>query len=427
MRKLVFSLLLVVLAAIFGLGWGLDRIFERLGDKRNTDEITILSELGTNLAATLDKLTTPAKSLPSESAGNNIVMTMQAREDFPLPPELATELDRGEVLVLESDDGVSLHFFLPTHEQVLSMTPEYLIQQQKGFSLNLVFTIVFYSGILCLMLLWIYPLVARLLRMRSAAKRFGEGDLDERIVPGRFSYIRDIENEFNRMADKIQTLVSDNKLLANAVSHDLRTPLARLRFGIDTLAETGDPEKRDQYHNKIGQDLDEMERLVATLLSYARLDQSMETLEKKPLELVSLSKKLVQRAKVECDDLEWRANEQECWIQGDQRHLQMLINNLLQNACRYANNRVIVSLSCKENSVCRLIIEDDGKGIPEEQRDHVLKPFVRGEGEDKKGYGMGLAIVARIALWHKAILEISSSDELKGAKLQLDFNRIHQD
>ena len=137
------------------------------------------------------------------------------------------------------------------------------------------------------------------------------------------------------MADRIQTLISDNKLLASAVSHDLRTPLARLRFGIDTLAETEDPVKREQYSEKIGQDLDEMERLVSTLLSYARLDQSMEALEKQTLDLVLLTRSACEKIRTDCPGLEFQTTDDKCMIEGDSHHLKMLINNVLQNACKY--------------------------------------------------------------------------------------------
>ena len=89
-------------------------------------------------------------------------------------------------------------------------------------------------------------MVRRLLILSNVAKAFGEGDLNQRVKKGSVSYISDLENEFNHMANRIQTLVEDNKLLGNAVSHDLRTPLARLRFGIDALAETSDESVREK-------------------------------------------------------------------------------------------------------------------------------------------------------------------------------------
>lgn len=422
MRKLVLSLMLVVVAAIFGLGWGLDRLFERLSEKQTSDEIGVLASLGSRLAQVANQLPDP-DAIVDKNTDSGFTFTLQPREEFPLPVELVQSLDRGEALVLESEDGVSLHYLLPDHAQILSLQPELPWPRQPLPSLNLLFTIVFYTGILLFVLLWIYPLVSRLLRLRSAARKFGEGDLAERIKSGRYSYIRDIENEFNRMADRIQTLISDNKLLASAVSHDLRTPLARLRFGIDTLAETEDPTRREQYSERIGQDLDEMERLVSTLLAYARLDQSMEALERQRLNLAPLIGEACEKIKPGCTGLEWQTDV-DCAVEGDGHHLWMMINNLVQNACKYGRGQVRVSLQCVDKNRCRLVIEDNGDGIAEQDRDAMLKPFVRGEGHAAKGYGMGLAIVSRIAVWHKAELSILPSEDLGGAKIQLDFRRF---
>ena len=182
--------MLVVVAAIFGLGWGLDRLFERIADRQNSDEITIVTEYGDSLARLVNEIDDPGPVLADLSM-ENVGHALQSREEFPLPSELAELLDRGEALVLESEDGVSVHYFLPRHNKVLSLLPEYLGRQQRMLSLNLLFTIVFYSGILLFVFLWIYPLVSRLLRLRRAARNFGEGDLAERITPGQlFLYPR---------------------------------------------------------------------------------------------------------------------------------------------------------------------------------------------------------------------------------------------
>jgi two-component system OmpR family sensor kinase len=93
--------------------------------------------------------------------------------------------------------------------------------------------------------------------LRLAAKSFGEGKLDERITPSSISYIRDIELEFNQMAKRIDNLVSDVKMLSTAVSHDLRTPLARIRFGIDTIQEVDDKTLRNELEAQLSDDVDE--------------------------------------------------------------------------------------------------------------------------------------------------------------------------
>ncbi len=426
MRKLTLSLLFVVLIAIIGLGWGLDRIFENVANQKYKDELTVYKDFGVLLASILDTIEDP--HIPSAEKTDMWpgAASLQSADDFLLPPELNRQLDLGEPLVLESDDGISLHFLLQNSNKILTLLPGEHEQQLQKNRLSLLFTIMFYSGILLLILLWLYPLVSRLLKLRDSARQFGNGNLEERIKPGKLSYIRDIESEFNRMADKIQSLISDNKLLSNAVSHDLRTPLARLRFGIDTLAEFDDPAKRMQYQGKISKDLDEMESLVTTLLSYARLDQSMQVLQRMPVDLGEVVEGILDTVSNPAKKLHWRNSSNTCIILGDKRHLIMLVNNLLQNANKYALTTIKVTLVSTQNSKCCLRVEDDGPGIPIESCEDVLKPFVRGKDDinsvkSDKGYGMGLAIVARISQWHKARVSIDRSEDLGGARLSVEF------
>ncbi|MCJ8272537.1 MAG: ATP-binding protein, partial [Psychrosphaera sp.] len=238
-------------------------------------------------------------------------------------------------------------------------------------------------------------------------------------------YIADIEAEFNRMAQRIETLVSDNKLLGNAVSHDLRTPLARLRFGIEALQETQNPKTRQKYQNHISRDIDEMENLVNVLLSYARLDQAMIEVDRQPINLNSLVNDCVSCVDANDKTISWKGADDtalKTMVLGDGNYLTMLVNNLLGNARQYAATAISVSV-IKTLSGVILTIADDGPGIAQDKRDELLKPFTRGDNIAKKqGFGMGLAIVSRIALWHKAQLIISQSQDLGGAEFTLTFN-----
>ena len=102
--------------------------------------------------------------------------------------------------------------------------------------------------------------------------------------------------------------------------------------------------------------------------------------------------------------------------------------NLLQNAVNYGNDHVLVTLRKKRANIV-FSIEDDGPGIPENQRVDILKPFVRGQhadgGNSSKGYGMGLAIVSRIAQWHNARFSINSSSQLGGAQFDIVFPALN--
>ncbi len=419
--KLTFSLLLVILIAIFGLGWTLDELFGQYQSPAQSDELAVYRQMGSSLAKTVDKQQNPKQLVANWTEQDGLTLTLIDLAAFPLPQSLQRDFEQGNPLELESDDKLSIHFILPTHQQVLTLSLPLTLIKQDNTSAQLAFTTIFYAGILLIVLSWLYPLLSRLKRLRSSAKAFGEGQLNQRISTKATSYIADIETEFNRMAQRIETLISDNKLLGNAVSHDLRTPLARLRFGIEALQETQNPKTRQKYQNHISRDIDEMENLVNVLLSYARLDQAMIEVDRQPVDLNSLASDCVSGLNATDKTVNWKGDAQ-AFILGEGNYLAMLINNLLGNAQQYAATTISVSVINTSAGVT-LKVADDGPGIPQDKREELLKPFTRGDyNTQKQGFGMGLAIVSRIALWHQAQLLISQSKALGGAEFTITFN-----
>lgn len=425
MKKLSLSLLFVVLTAAIGLGWTLDNFFAQMhaSEHNNASSSEFLSyrQMGTDLAKTLDKHLDTEQFLASWPANNHLGLSLIARSDFPLPKELQDTFSLGVPLELESESNILIHFLLPSRQQVLILSIPKLVDKADDEGMRLVFTSVFYLGILSLVLVWLYPLIRHLQQLRKSAKAFGEGALDQRVTITRTSYIADIEMEFNRMAQRIQILVDDNKLLGNAVSHDLRTPLARLRFGIEALQQTDNPANRDKYQKHISRDIDEMEKLVAVLLNYARMDQVMVKVEQHAVDLHTLVTQCVGLHESNDKKIVW-SSLKETYVDGDEHYLAMLLNNLIDNALEYANEQVRVDV-IKDQKRVHLKVSDDGCGIAEDKRAALLKPFTRGESshDKKSGYGMGLAIVTRIAQWHKAEFNISDSTELGGAEFVVTF------
>ena len=165
------------------------------------------------------------------------------------------------------------------------------------------------------------------------------------------------------------------KLLSDAVAHDLRTPLARLRFGIEMLQETEKPETREKYQNHLSRDIDEMERLVSVLLNYARIEQAMMAIEPQSIDLNVLISQCVAAVSDGNKVINWHA-QGIAMVNGDANYLSMLINNLLGNAQQYASNEITLKIT-NTASALQFIISDDGPGIAKEKRDELLKPFMR--------------------------------------------------
>ena len=423
MPKLTLSLLLVILVAVIGMGVVLDNLFSQYQSQagNQSDELSPYRQFGESLALTLDKQHEPEQFIANWQQKDELTVTLVHLDDFFLPDSLKQSFYGGKPLVFETDNNISIHFIVPSQQKVLIFNIPPVVKESQNSALQLLLTGVFYLGILLVVLIWLYPLIKQLRKLRQTTKAFGEGHLQQRINVNSTSYIASIENEFNHMAQRIETLVSDNKLLSDAVAHDLRTPLARLRFGIEMLQETKKPETREKYQDHLSRDIDEMERLVSVLLNYARIDQAMMAIEQQSIDLNVLISQCVAAVTDGNKIINWHA-QGDAMVNGDANYLSMLINNLLGNAQQYANNEITLMVA-KSGSKLQFIISDDGPGIAKEKRSELLKPFMRGEqAHEKPGYGMGLAIVSKIAQLHDAKLVISDSVELGGAEFCLSFN-----
>ncbi len=423
MRRLSLSLLLVVLLATIGFGWALDRLFIGL-QPDDADRLAPYRVMGESLVGSIssdDELIDLVSRWPR---GTRVQLSSIDSSAVALPLELQEELNQVGSLALETSEGVTLIVPRPGSNTALAMDLPPLTSTAES-ALRFALTILFYAGIVALILLWVYPLVRRLHGLSKVANEFGAGNFNARVPESRFSLINHIESEFNAMAGRIATLVEDNRLLSTAVSHDLRTPIARLRFGLDALSEESNPAVKDKYMQRISNDLAEMEHLVEVLLDYARLEKQKREL---PLQPVNIASRLTDRIDALAHDapldIHWQEPAAGVWVMANERYLDMAINNVLQNAQRYGQSNITVSLkpSSKTDPHVWVYIEDDGSGIPEEERSRVLKPFERGQANSvSSGFGMGLAIVQRILDWHGAKLVLHSSETLGGASIQMGF------
>ncbi|WP_028111195.1 ATP-binding protein [Ferrimonas kyonanensis] len=424
MRKLIVSLVLVVLASIAGLGWSISEFAALQTQQDDTpgvaSRIAALKLVGESLALSLDN--DEASSDPfidNWNRRNAEQLSLVTEDQFGLPAPLRQQFDAGEPLLLESDEGISLHYRLPETGQVLNITTALITPADPPLSLNELYTMVFYGGVVLILLVWVSPLIRRLLNLSRVTQAFGMGQMEQRIDISSTSYIRSIETEFNRMADRIQQLLDDNKLLSRAVSHDLKTPIARLRFGIEALEETRSDTLRVKYFQRLNRDLDAMEELVATLLSYARLDQANIQPDWHSIELNDW---LQERLDATADSqhlVTFSPAPTPVTVRSDPKYLSMQVNNLLSNARRFGRSNIEVVLEQTDGGVW-IHIDDDGQGIDEQEAKEVIKPFVRGQhSRGNAGHGMGLAIVDRIGQWMGATLHIGRSPKLGGARMSL--------
>ncbi|MEF7613355.1 HAMP domain-containing sensor histidine kinase [Aquincola sp. MAHUQ-54] len=246
-----------------------------------------------------------------------------------------------------------------------------------------------------------FPVVRRLTRRLEALKqgveRFGSGALHHRVDEGGRDEVAAVAASFNRAAERIEGLVKSNQsLLANA-SHELRSPLARLKMAVSLLDNDAacEPVRREQLRREIHTNIAELDALVEEVLMASRLD-AQAGMEHEPVELVGLGAEEAARLQAEV-----QAPDGALTVRGDERLLRRAIRNLLENARRYGGDEVELIMRRTARGV-ELRVCDRGPGVPENMRERIFEPFFRlpGHAERAGGVGLGLSLVRQIAERH---------------------------
>ena len=245
-----------------------------------------------------------------------------------------------------------------------------------------------------------YPFVRRLTRRLETLKRgveaFGEGALDRRVpVEGR-DEVASLATSFNLAAARVEALVRSHKsLLANA-SHELRSPLARLKMATSLLSDAA-PDEREREHLRaeINTDIAELDGLVDEVLLASRLEAAPRPDSLESVDLLALAVEEGARVDASVDGAP-------AVVRGEERLLRRALRNLLENARRYGGGQIEVKLEDRAAAGLEIRVLDNGPGVPESFRERIFEPFFRlpGHAERAGGVGLGLALVRQIVERH---------------------------
>jgi two-component system, OmpR family, sensor kinase len=240
-----------------------------------------------------------------------------------------------------------------------------------------------------------YPVVRHFTRrleiLRKGVETWGQGELDTRVSETGQDEISSVARTFNQAAAQIERLIAGHRsLLANA-SHELRSPLARLRMATE-LYETV---QSDSIKSEIIRNLAELDMLVEEILLASRLD-SVSGLERS--ENVAILAIAAEEASAEGIEV----GGEEVTVLGDPRLLRRLVRNLVQNAKRHGQPPICVTVARTQDNLMRLTVRDHGAGLPQAESTRVFEPFYRpsGRSETAGGWGLGLSLVRQIADHH---------------------------
>lgn len=228
-------------------------------------------------------------------------------------------------------------------------------------------------------------------RLAEKAAEVGQGREPERLPETGPKEIRELTAAFNRMAGEVHALLENRTVLLSGISHDLRTPITRMKLAL-SLLDDADPAQVARMER----DLDEMNRLIGDMLVFARALQAHEQTE---CDLAALLGELADNAG-RLGEVVWRAPEAACTARLGEAALRRIVANLLENARRYGGDAAVELALAPAAKEIRIHVLDRGPGIPADQREAVFRPFHRLEGSRSKesgGSGLGLAIARQLA------------------------------
>ncbi len=265
------------------------------------------------------------------------------------------------------------------------------------------------SGLICSLLT--RYLTAPILGLREMSQKLAAGDLSARTTSGlvqRQDEIGDLVRDFNAMASRIEELISRQRQLISDVSHELRSPLARLNVALDLGRQRkGD----DPAFEQMEEDIRILDELIGRLLTIAKLDMSAPQVPMMDLDLADVLSQVARDAEFESKEPKGvirLTSAEKCIVRGNAELLHSAIENVIRNAIRYTDSGTSVEVRMEPESSAsgakiRLVVRDHGPGVPESELKNIFQPFYRiADARDRKsgGTGLGLAIADRVVRIH---------------------------
>jgi signal transduction histidine kinase len=256
----------------------------------------------------------------------------------------------------------------------------------------------------------------RVRRLRHAAQALADGDLSVRVGGSGSDEVAALGRDFDVMAERLREMLESQRQLLRDVSHELRSPLARLRIALELAEKDNGGSSRNLQ--RVEKEADELERLIGNLLSLARLESGQSSLEQKPVPLAGLLEAITNDADFEAQAQQRNVQltvEQVSTVKGDPVLLRSAIENVVRNAVRYTAEGTTVEVWLgAAGSEAVIQVRDHGSGVPEPELKRMFEPFARvGEARDRDsgGYGLGLAITGKVMAAHNGVVNAWNSEE----------------
>lgn len=257
-------------------------------------------------------------------------------------------------------------------------------------------------------------------QLRQATRKFAAGDLSTRIghqIKGK-NELSGLAHDFDDMAVKIEGLIGAQKNLLRDISHELRSPLARLGIALELARQQGSPSGREKALERIELEAERMNTMIGQLLSLTRFESGVSDVQFQRIELNQLLESLIQDANYEAERRQCQViikAEGPQFFNGSPELLKQALENVIRNAVKYTDDSTAVEIKMnKENGNLLIEILDHGPGVPEESLDKLFEPFYRvADARDRQtgGTGIGLAIAERSIRLHGGVIAAENQPE----------------
>lgn len=347
--------------------------------------------------------------------------------DTVLDAQQMSRIKRFDIVVNDdaNTNSTSVYKRLNKSQQVLTVGPiDHFIAIPNVVVMVIVLLAIFFTGSTSYWL--IKQLERRIASVEKGVSDFSKDPVHLTLQENNEDAIGTLAHSVNGMSQRIHQLLSDQKQLLQAISHEIRTPVSRLKFRTEMLAEQNLNEAGEKAIAGLKNDANEINDLVSEVV---RFNQGSTQVHISEFSITPLIEGILEKLSIDYGQVEVTYTEHdEVLVKQDETLLARVLQNLIQNACKYGNNKVAIKVETLGKFV-RFIIEDNGPGISAEDRQSIFSPFTRLEGSRNKqtgGMGLGLAIVHNICESLSYYIAISDSN-LGGAQFLLTIPIEHKE
>ncbi|EAM8864529.1 HAMP domain-containing protein [Salmonella enterica] len=353
-------------------------------------------------------------------------------QNLPLDSEQIGRLRLDHSIILYRDNasirGTTISIISPipgSTSQVLVMGPVPLFNWmpfQLATGITLLSLFVLSLGVYGLLV----PMQRKLREVSYALNKMKSGNMSLRLPVEGSDEMSTLASSYNNMSDHIQRLIEAQRELMRAVSHELRTPVARIRFGVEMMADEDDYDYRLQQVEQIDKDIEALNTLIDEIMTYAKLEQGMPSIEFEQIDLYDVLNQVAQETEALKTQkiIDLYPMPVAITVEAERRYLHRVIQNLVGNAIRYCDNKILISGGLDQDGQAYVCVEDDGPGIPQIDRARIFEAFARLDDSRTRasgGYGLGLSIVSRIAYWFGGTIQVDQSPTLGGARFTMTW------